>query len=139
MSRLLQLKEHLSSKMRRMRPSLFFSGLDTLPQGGGVACLPFLKFWVPSAESPAPLPPVGVGQEWVGIFWGKLFVTKIFILPLSSLLPDLVSTQWYNATPATKKPWVRIQGATVTRATDAKGPVNLKFYGEKSSGEPFMI
>ena len=48
-----------------------FSGLDTLPQGGG-ACLPFWKFWVPLAESrPPPPPPVGVGQEWVGIFWGK--------------------------------------------------------------------
>ena len=47
----------------------FFSGLDTLPQGGGGACLPFLKFWVPPAESPPP--PVGVGQEWVGTFWGK--------------------------------------------------------------------
>ena len=48
----------------------FFSGLDTLPQGGGGACLPFLKFWVPSAESPPP-PPVGVGQEWVGISGGN--------------------------------------------------------------------
>ena len=50
----------------------FFSGLNTLPQGGG-GCLPafFLKFWVPSAESPSPPPPVGVGQEWVGIFWEK--------------------------------------------------------------------
>ena len=34
----------------------FFSGLDTLPQGGGGACLPFWKFWVPSVESPPPPP-----------------------------------------------------------------------------------
>ena len=34
----------------------FFSGAHTLPQGGG-ACLPFWKFWVPSAETPSPPPP----------------------------------------------------------------------------------
>ena len=33
----------------------FFSGAHTLPQGGG-ACLPFWKFWVPSAETPSPPP-----------------------------------------------------------------------------------
>ena len=48
----------------------FFGGLVTLPQrGGGVACLPFWKLWVPSSESPPP--PVGVGQEWVGILGGE--------------------------------------------------------------------
>ena len=72
--------------------ALFFSGLDTLPQGGGGACLPFLKFWVPSAESPSP-PPSGGGRPRVGWdFLGKIFVTKIFISPLSSGLPDLVTT-----------------------------------------------
>ena len=48
----------------------FFSGAHTLPQGGG-ACLPFWKFWVPSAETPSPPPGVGVGQEWVGLFGGQ--------------------------------------------------------------------
>ena len=57
----------------------FFGGLDTLPQGGGV-CLPFLKFWVPSAES--PLPPPGEGRPRVGWdFLGKIFVTKIHFAP----------------------------------------------------------
>ena len=61
------------------------------PGGGGAACLPFLKCWVPSAESPPP--PAGGGRPRVGWdFLGKIFVSKIFILPLSSGLPDLVST-----------------------------------------------
>ena len=46
----------------------FFSGLNTLPQGRD-ACLPFLKFWVPSREPPFPLPPAGVGQQRVGTFF----------------------------------------------------------------------
>ena len=37
------------------------------PRGrGGGACLPFLKFWVPSAESPSPPPPPGGGRPRVG-------------------------------------------------------------------------
>ena len=34
----------------------FFSGAHTLPQGGGGACRPFWKFWLPSAETPSPPP-----------------------------------------------------------------------------------
>ena len=64
----------------RVRVKPFFSGLDTLPQEGG-ACLPFWKFWVPSAESPPPPPPVGVGQEWVGIFWEKYLEAKYSFCP----------------------------------------------------------
>ena len=67
----------------------FFSGVHTLPHGGG-ACLPFWKSWVPSAESPSP---PGGGRPRVGWpFWGKIFVSKISILSLSIGFPDLVST-----------------------------------------------
>ena len=48
----------------------FFSGLDTLPQGGGVPACLFGNSGCPQRNHPPP-PPVGVGQEWVGIFWGK--------------------------------------------------------------------
>ena len=76
----------------RGRDQAFFLWLGYPPRGGGGACLPFLKFWVPSAESPSP-PPAGGGRPRVGWdFLGKMFVTKIFISPLSSGLPDLVST-----------------------------------------------
>ena len=37
-------------------PSLFLVAWMPSPRGGG-ACLPFWKFWVPSAESPSPPPP----------------------------------------------------------------------------------
>ena len=47
----------------------FFSGLHTLPQGG---CLPaFLEILGALSGITPPPPPVGVGQEWVGLFWGK--------------------------------------------------------------------
>ena len=68
----------------------FFSSLDTLPQGRG-ACLPF--FEILGAISGITSPPPGGGRPRVGWdFLGKIFVTKIFISPLSSGLPDLVST-----------------------------------------------
>ena len=67
-------------------PSLFLVAWIPSPRGGGGACLPFLKFWVPP-------PPPGGGRPRVGWdFWGKTFVTKILISPLSSGLPELVST-----------------------------------------------
>ena len=48
----------------------FFSGLDTLPQGGW-GCLPAFLEILGALSGITPPPPVGVGQEWVGIFWGK--------------------------------------------------------------------
>ena len=68
----------------------FFSGLDTLPQGGG--CLPAFLEILGALSGITPPPPVGVGQEWVGVFLGKIFVSKIFILSLSSVFPDPVGT-----------------------------------------------
>ena len=50
-------------------PKPFFSGLDTLPQGGG--CLPAFLEILGALSGITPPPPVGVGQEWVGIFCGK--------------------------------------------------------------------
>ena len=71
----------------------FFSGLDTLPQGGGGgACLPFLEILGALSGITLP-PPPGGGRPRVGWhFLGKIFVSKIFILSLSSVFPDLVST-----------------------------------------------
>ena len=48
----------------------FFSGLDTLPQGGG-GCLPAFFEILGALSGIPPPPPVGVSQEWVGIFWEK--------------------------------------------------------------------
>ena len=69
----------------------FFSGLHTLPQGGG--CLPaFLEILGALSGITLP-PPPGGGRPRVGWpFLGKIFVSKIFNLPLSSRLSDLVST-----------------------------------------------
>ena len=47
-------KTQYMSKVRNRR---FFGGMDTLPQGGGGACLPFLKLWV----LPPPPPLEGSG------------------------------------------------------------------------------
>ena len=70
-------------------PKLFFSGLDTLPQAGP-ACL-FGNSGCPQRNHPPP--PPGGGRPRVGWdFLGKIFVSKIFILPLSSGLPDVAST-----------------------------------------------
>ena len=52
-----------------IRTKPFFSGLDTLPQGGG--CLPAFLELLGALSGIPPPPPVGVGQEWVGIFWEK--------------------------------------------------------------------
>ena len=40
------------------------------PRGGGVPACLFGNSGCPQRNHPPP-PPVGVGQEWVGIFWGK--------------------------------------------------------------------
>ena len=69
----------------------FFSGLDTLPQGGGGGLPAFLE--ILGALSGITPPPPGGGRPRVGWdFLGKIFVSKIFILPLSIWLPDPVST-----------------------------------------------
>ena len=66
-----------------------FSGLHTLPQGGVPACL-FGNSGCPQRNHP---PPPGGGRPRVGWpFLGKIFLSKISILSLSSVLPDLVST-----------------------------------------------
>ena len=69
----------------------FFSGLHTLPQGG--VCLPaFLEILGALSGITLP-PPPGGGRPRVGWpFLGKTFVSKIFILSLGSMSPDLVST-----------------------------------------------
>ena len=60
----------------------FFSGLDTLPHEGGGGCLPafFEILGAPSGITPPP-PPVGVGQEWVLIFWEKHLQPKYSCRP----------------------------------------------------------
>ena len=70
--------------------SLFLVAWIPSPRGGG--CLPaFFEFL--GALSGTTLPPPGGGRPRVGWdFWGKTFVTRIFMLPLSCAMPDLVST-----------------------------------------------
>ena len=114
----------LSTCLSIYRYKPFFSGLHTLPQGGG-ACLPFWKFWVPSAESP---PPPGGGRPKVGWhFWGKIFVNKIFILPLSSGLPDLVSALVVLQYPCGAVVVGSNPGAVVIQAPVSAGCARLRF------------
>ena len=70
-------------------PKPFFNGLHTLRQGGGVLACLFGNSGCPQQNPPPP--PPGGGRPRVGWpFLGKIFVSKIFILPLSSRLPDPV-------------------------------------------------
>ena len=72
-------------------PKPFFSGLDTLPQGGG--CLPAFLEILGALSGITPPPHPGGGRPRVGWdFLGKIFVNKIFILSLSSGFSDPVST-----------------------------------------------
>ena len=72
-------------------PSLFLVAWIPSPRGGG--CLPaFLEILGALSGITLP-PPLGGGRPRVGWhFWGKIFVSKIFILSLSSVFPDPVST-----------------------------------------------
>ena len=65
-----------------LRTKPFYSGLDTLPPGGLPACL-FGNSGCPQRNHlhPPPPPPVGVGQEWVGIFWGNICEQNLHSVP----------------------------------------------------------
>ena len=70
--------------------SLFLVAWIPSPGGGGLPA--FLEI-LGALSGITPPPPPGGGRPRVGWdFLGEIFVSKIFILPLSNWLPDLVST-----------------------------------------------
>ena len=71
-------------------PSLFLVAWIPSPPGGG--CLPAFFEILGALSGITPPPPGGGGPRVGWDFLGKLFVSKIFILPLSSVLPDPAST-----------------------------------------------